>query len=174
MKFTKLSFLFSLSIIVFATAFSAFAQKDFNNPNVEYTFKLPSDAWKMTVEPSEYSPNVEFVYKYKKDGHFEIRKLKVSKDSLFGEIIREEEQKLQFKPGYVARKEENFRGAYSGRIFNYEYVRSGRSMSGRFYFLRTDSTTVYLFRFTGLKEKLLQIRNESDSVVRTFKLKKQK
>lgn len=174
MKFTKLSFLFSIGLILLSTAFSAIAQEEFNNSNVEYTFTLPGDEWKMTVEPSEMSPNVEFVNNFKKEGHLEIRKIKIEPNTLFGDIIREEEQKLQFLPGYVAGKEENFRGAYTGRIFNYEYVRSGRAMSGRFYYLKTDDTTVYVLRFTGLKDILRSIRNETDSIARTFKLKENK
>lgn len=173
MKFTRLSFLFSASLILL-TALSAFAQKDFDNANVEYTFSLPSDAWKMTVEPSDYSPNVEFVYNFKKEGHLEIRKIAIEPNTLFGDVIREDEQKLQFVPGYVAGKEENFTGAYSGRVFNYEYVRSGRPMSGRFYFLKTDEKTIYVLRFTGMKDNLRSIRNETDSIARTFKLKGKK
>jgi hypothetical protein len=120
------------------------------------------------------SPNVEYVYKYKKDGHLEVRKMTIKQDALFSDIFRDEEQKLQFLQGYVAGKEENFRGSYSGRIFNYEYVRSGRQMSGRFYFLKTDATTMYVLRFRGLKDKLRTIRNQTDSIARTFKLKESK
>lgn len=174
MKLNRLSKLFSLGMLLMAFAISAFAQKNFNNSNVEYTFRLPNDTWKMTVEPSEYSPNVEFVYNFKKDGHFEIRKIKTEPNTLFGEVIGEEEQKLQFKPGYVAGKEENFQGAFSGRVFNYEYVRSGRKMSGRFYYLKANSTTLYVIRFTGLKNKLRSVRNETDAIARSFKLKTKK
>lgn len=170
MKHTKLSFLLSLGFVL-VCSLTAFTQSDFDNPSVEYTFSLPSDNWKLVAEPSEFSPNVEFVYNYKKDGHLEVRKLVVEKNTLFGEIIEKEENALQFTPGYVAGKEENFQGNYAGRIFNYEYLRSGQSMSGRFYFLRTDETTVYVLRYTGLKDKLRSIRNETDSISRTFKIR---
>ncbi len=169
----KLSLVVSIGFIL-VFAFSAFAQSDFSDPNVEYTFSLPEDAWKMTVKPSSMSPNVEYVYKYRKDGHLEVRKMTVKEDDLFSEMIREEEQKLQFLPGYVAGKEQNFRGAFSGKVFNFEYVRSGRPMSGRFYFLKTAPTTVYVLRFRGLKDKLRTIRNQTDSIARTFNIKKDK
>ncbi|NNF00539.1 MAG: hypothetical protein HKN25_16090 [Pyrinomonadaceae bacterium] len=170
MKAKILSLLFLSGMMSFF-AVSATAQNKFSDPNVEYTFGLPEDEWKMTVKPSEYSPNVEFVYNYKKEGHLQIRRLKVEEDALFSEIIREEEQKLQFVPGYVAGKEENFRGAFSGRVFNYEFVRSGRPMSGRFYFLRAEPTKIYILRFTGLKDSLRAIRNQTDSIARTFSIK---
>lgn len=173
MKSKLLSLLFFAGIVsIFAV--SAFSQTEFRDSNVEYTFDLPEDNWKMTVKPSEYSPNVEFVYNFKNEGHLQIRKMKVEEDALYSEIIRDEEQKLQFVPGYVAGKEENFRGAFSGRVFNYEYVSSGRPMSGRFYFLKADQTTIYVLRFTGLKDSLRTIRNQTDSIARTFALKKGK
>ncbi len=173
MKAKTLSLLFLVGMMSFFVV-SASAQMEFKNPNVEYTFDLPEDSWKMTVKPKEYSQNVEFVYKFKKEGHLQIRKMKVDEDALYSEIIRKEEQKLQFVPGYVAGKEENFRGVFNGRVFNYEYVRSGRPMSGRFYFLKADTTTVYVLRFTGLKDSLRTIRNQTDSIARTFALKKGK
>lgn len=141
--------------------------KTFSDPNVEYTFEIPEANWIMTNK----SPNVEYVYNDKKDGHFEVRKLTVKSGEMMADVIRDEEQKLQFLPGYVAGKEENFQGAYSGRVFNFEYVRSSRNMSGRYYFLRTNDTTVYLLRFSGNRDKLRSIRNEVDLIARTFKLK---
>ena len=44
-------------------------------------------------------------------------------------------------------------------------------MSGRIYFLKADSTTVYVLRFTGEKDKLRSIRNQTDSIARSFKIK---
>lgn len=174
MKYTKLSFLFSVGLVLMFASSAVFAQSDFGNANVEYTFSLPSDDWKMTVEPSDYSPNVEYVYGYKKDGHLEVRNAKTKPKTLMGDIVRDEEPALQFLPGYVAGKEETFSGVYDGRVFNYEYVRSGRPMSGRIYFLKTDDATVYTLRFTGMKDKLRSIRNETDSIARTFKIKDKK
>lgn len=158
---------------VIATMFLAAAvnaQSEFSDPNVEYTFSLPSDSWKMTVKPSRMSPNVEYVFNYRNEGHLEIRKMSVDPNTTFDEIIRDEEQKLQFQPGYVAGREENFKGALAGKVFNYEYVRSGRNMSGRFYFLKATGTTIYVLRFTGERNSLRTIRNETDLIARTFKI----
>ncbi len=170
MKVTKLSFSV-LTGITFFLAISAVGQTKFSNPNVEYEFMLPDEDWTMVVKPSEYSPNVEYIYKDKQDAHLQIRKIETKSDDLFSDIIRDEEQKLQFIPGYVAGKEENFRGALDGRVFNFEFVRSGRAMSGRFYFLRANSNKIYVVRFQGLKDKLRLIRNQTDSIARTFSLK---
>ena len=167
MKLLKSSLLVSF-VLVFAVL--ANGQKEFSDPNVPYTFTLPSEDWKMTVKPSKVSPNVEFVYKFRRQAHFEIRKITVEPNELFGEMIKSEETSLQFLPGYVAGKEENFRGALTGRAFNFSYVRSGRARSGRYYYLRIDDTTVYVLRFNGLKEILRSIRNQTDSIARTFRV----
>ncbi len=165
-------FIFSLSLsLIFATL--AFAQSQtFSDVNVEYTFELPEGLWKMVVKPSAGSPNVEYAYGDRLDGHLEIRKLAIRENEVVSDLIqRDQEQKLQFLVGYVAGKEENFAGAFKGRVFNYEFVKFGKPMSGRFYYLKSDDSTVYVVRFTGLRDKLRLIRNQTDSIARTFKLK---
>lgn len=168
---TKTLFKTLSALVLVFLAGSAFAQSEFSDANAEYVFSIPSDSWKMTVKPSQMSPNVEYVYKFRKEGHLEVRKLAVEPNTLFDEVIRLEEQKLQFVPGFVAGREENFKGALSGRVFNYEFVRSGRNMSGRFYFLKSDSTTIWVLRFTGEKSSLRSIRNETDQIARTFRMR---
>lgn len=167
MKLNRFSIVLTIVAGLFMTAAAAAQNKVFSDPNVEYTFEIPETNWTMTNK----TPNVEYVYGDKKDGHFEVRKLSVKSGEMMADIIRDEEQKLQFLPGYVAGKEENFRGAYDGRIFNFEYVRSSRNMSGRYYFLKANDTTVYVLRFSGDRDKLRSIRNETDLIARTFKLK---
>ena len=161
-----------LAAAVLLTAVSAFGQtQQFSDPNTEYSFDVPDAKWRMTVKPSATSPNVEYVYNDRNEGHFEVRKLSVGKDASLAEIIRGEEHKLQFLPGYVAGKDENFRGRLNGSVFNFEFVRAGRAMSGRFYFLRTDPATVYVLRFTGFTDKLRSLRSQTDIIGRTFHLK---
>ena len=172
MKFKRCLFAAVLGLVF---AFSAFAQNEtFSDPNAEYTFVVPDAQWKMTVKPSALSPNVEYVFKDRQDGHLEIRKLALQSGTQLNELIRSEEDKLQFLPGYVAGKEETFAGNLKGTIFNYEFVRAGRSMSGRFYFLKSGANDIYVLRFTGERDKLRTIRNYTDSIARTFDLKKAK
>lgn len=170
------SHLFSVSLflgltVIFA-AVSAYAQgSSFSDANADYTFDLPDAKWKMTVKPSATSPNVEYVYGDRSDGHLEIRKVVVGKNDVMTDIIQDEEQKLQFRNGFVAGKQETFAGKLKGSIFNFEYVASARNMSGRFYFLRANDTTVYLLRFTGQKDSLRSLRAQTDSIARTFTVK---
>ncbi|HSK70213.1 MAG TPA: hypothetical protein VK892_00855 [Pyrinomonadaceae bacterium] len=169
MKLRSILSVFALSLFLVVSV--AAQNETFSDPNVEYTFDLPDAAWKMTSKPSTLSPNVEYVFKDRNDGYMEVRKLSIKSNQMLGDIIRDEETKLQFMPGYVAGKEENFQGALDGRVFNFEFVRSARNMSGRFYFLKAKDDTVYVLRFTGERDKLRNIRNQVDSIARTFKVK---
>lgn len=171
MKLTKV--LFSVCFALLFTS-SMLAQESFSDANVDYTFDLPEAKWKQIAKPSTTSPNVEYVYADRADGHLEVRRLALKTGDMLADLMASEEQRLQFFPGYVAGKEEDFKGSLSGKIFNYEFVRSGRNMSGRFYFLKADDKTVYVLRFTGQREKLRSVRNQTDSIARTFSLKKSK
>jgi len=153
--------------LMFAAA--AFAQdQKFADPNVDYTFDLPDAKWRMTVKPSATSPNVEFVCGERLAGHLEVRRLTVSKDAILSDLIRDEEQKQLFLFGFIARKNEVFSGHLRGEIFNFDYVAASRNMSGRFYFLRANPTTVYVLRFRGQDASLRSIQNQTDSIARTF------
>lgn len=172
MKPNKLIYFFSAVLAAFLVAMPAIAQGDtFSDPMVDYSFQLPDAKWKMTVKPSSTSPNVEYVYGDRLEGHVEVRRLSIPKDSILSDIIRAEEQKLQFRPGFVAGKEEQFTGRMRGVAYNFEYVAAGRSMAGRFYFLKANDTTLYVLRFSGQKDSLRSIRNQTDSIARTFGLK---
>lgn len=172
MKLKKFPFLFSIAVI-FAFAFSAFAQTTtFQNENVEYTFDLPNDKWIMVVKPSKLSPNVEYAFGDRSDGHLEIRKINAKSGETISDVLRGEEQKLQFLSGFVVGKEENFQGKLSGRVLNYEFIKSGRNWSGRMIFLKVSDDTYYALRFTGMKNSLLQIRNNTNFIGRTFELVK--
>ena len=172
MRLSKLLFSVALGLLF---AFPAFAQTEkFSDINVDYTFELPEATWKQTVKPSTTSPNVEYVYGDRSNGRLEVRRIMIKADDMLADIIKTEEQRLQFQPGFVASKEEDFKGALGGKIFNYEYINSGRNMSGRFYFLKADDKTVYVLRFTGQRDKLRSVRNQTDSIARTFSLKKVK
>ena len=173
MRFTR--FIFFFVVLISVSALSAFAQTAvFSDPNAEYTFVVPDAEWKMTVKPSVLSPNVEYVFKDRQDGHLEVRRLQYKSGDLLSDVIRGEEDKLQFLPGYVAGKEEQFAGNLKGTVFNYEFVARGRNMSGRFYFLKSGAADIYVLRFTGERDKLRTIRNYTDSIARTFDLKKGK
>lgn len=166
----SIKFIIPVMTLLFAAG-AAFGQSvPFNDVNVDYTFQLPDAKWKM-VKSGASGGNVEFVYVDRNDGHLEVRKVATPRTTPMADVIKEQEDKLQFMPGFVAGKQENFNGKLSGAIFNFEFVRSGRAMSGRMYFLR-DGDTVYLLRFTGFQDSLRAIRAHTDVIARTFDIKR--
>ncbi|HVQ55718.1 MAG TPA: hypothetical protein VMS29_03090 [Pyrinomonadaceae bacterium] len=155
----------SLAIII-AFAFSAFAQtNNFSDPSIEFSFEIPTAKWKQVGSTS--SGNVEFVYADRNDGHLEIRKITSPRNTPMADVIKDQEDKLQFRPGYVTGKQENFNGKLPGSVFNFEFVKSGRPMTGRYYFLRSGDR-IYILRFEGFQDSLRSIRPQTDSIARTF------
>jgi hypothetical protein len=171
MKGKNLSLIVSMFVCLTACA-AVFGQtKTYSDPNLEYTFEVPDERWKVTARPSATNNSVEMVFVDRNDGHLEIRKIASPRATPMADVVREEEIKQQFKQGYVAGKEENFAGKLKGTVFNFEFVRAGRAISGRFYFLRSGDN-VYVLKFSGFRDKLRSIRNQTDIIARTFDLAK--
>jgi hypothetical protein len=150
----------------------AFAQQAYTNDKVEYTFELPSPTWRAILEPDASHAHPEFVYGDRLDGYFTIRKEVVDAGTTPAEVARRDQDlTLRFLPGFVEGKQESFNGRLDGVTISYEFVRTGKPMIGRTYYLQADNRTIYALRFTGLRDKLSRIRNQTDLIARTFKLK---
>lgn len=171
MKNKSSQIIFAMAFIALSVCGAAAQGSTFSDPAVEYTFTVPEDKWTMVVKPSATNPNVEYVYGDRRDGYFTIRKLTTAKDAVMTDVIQDEAQSVQFRPGYVANKDETFTGKLKGTVFNFEYVAASRPAAGRYYFLRTDPTTVYVLRFTGAKDSMRSLRTQTDMIARTFSLK---
>ena len=148
------------------------AQQTYSSDKVEYTFDVPSPTWRTILEPDAAHPNPEFVYGDRLDGYFTIRKEVVDPGTTPAEIARRDQDlTLRFLPGFVEGKQDPFNGRLDGVTMSYEFVRTGKPMLGRTYYLQADNRTIYALRFTGLRDKLMRIRNQTDLIARTFKLK---
>ncbi|HJP95442.1 MAG TPA: hypothetical protein VJ875_26075 [Pyrinomonadaceae bacterium] len=150
----------------------ALAQQLYTSDNVDYTFELPSATWHAIVEPDAAHEHPEFVYGDRLDGFLTIRKEVVDAGITPAELARrDQDTKLRFLPGFIEGKPETFNGRLDGVTISYEFVRTGKPMLGRTYYLQADNRTIYALRFTGLRDKLSRIRNQTDQIARTFKLK---
>ncbi|MFN2452681.1 MAG: hypothetical protein ABR577_00490 [Pyrinomonadaceae bacterium] len=146
--------------------------RPFTSDGVEYALELPGATWRVVAEPDSVHQHAEFVYGDRNDGYLRVRKEVVDAGASVSDVARREsDQKLRFLPGYVEGREENFAGRLSGIVTSYEYTSGGKPMVGRIYYLRADNRTVYALRFTGLRGKLAQIRNQTDAIARSFRLK---
>jgi hypothetical protein len=150
----------------------ALAQQLYTNDKVDYTFELPSATWHAIIEPDAAHEHPEFVYGDRLDGFLTIRKEVVDAGTTPAEVARRDQDlRLRFLPGFIEGKPETFNGRLDGVTISYEFVRTGKPMLGRTYYLQADNRTIYALRFTGLKDKLGRIRNQTDQIARTFKLK---
>ncbi|HEY6803839.1 MAG TPA: hypothetical protein VI306_09700 [Pyrinomonadaceae bacterium] len=150
----------------------AFGQQVYTHDKVEYSFELPSPTWKAILEPDAAHEHPEFVYGDRLDGYFTVRKEVVDAGTTPSQVAqRDLDTKLRFLQGFLEGKEESFNGRLDGVTVSYEFTRNGKVMLGRTYYLQSDNRTIYALRFTGLKDKLARIRNQTDVIARTFKLK---
>ena len=164
--------IFLMLAIAALLASVALGQQLYTNDKVEYTFELPSATWRSILEPDAAHDNPEFVFGDRLDGYLTIRKEVVEAGMTPSQVAqRDLDQKLRFLPGFLEGKEEPFNGRLDGVTASYEYTHTGKVMLGRIYYLQADNRTIYALRFTGLKDKLTRIRNQTDSIARSFKLK---
>jgi hypothetical protein len=151
---------------------AALAQQLYTHDKVEYTFELPSATWRAILEPDAAHEHPEFVYGDRLDGYLTIRKETVEAGTSPADLARRDQDlTLRFLPGFVSGKTDPFNGRLEGVTMSYEFVRTGKPMLGRTYYLQVDNRTIYALRFTGLRDKISRIRNQTDLIARTFKIK---
>lgn len=147
----------------------------FARDSVEYVIDLPSATWRV-VSRVDVHQHVEFVNgNDEANGYLRLTKILVDSAKTAADLFQSDEQRnLQHLPGYVVcndGKGEAFRGYVSGTSFSYEYIRSGRPMAGRVYYLQLDKRTFYALRFTVAQDKLQSVREQMDFIARSFRLK---
>ena len=145
----------------------------YTSGKVDYVVSLPSPIWRLVGEPDDIHQHAEFIYGDRNDGFLRIRKETLPDGMTIREFaVQDVDQKERFLPGYIGgSKEDKFEGRLSGFTVPYEYTQAGKPMAGRTYYLQADSHTVYALRFTGMRDKLARIRNQTDLIARSFKLK---
>jgi hypothetical protein len=168
----RLTIFLALASVFMLTSAAVMAQQTYTGGNTDYTLELPSEKWRVIQEPDSLHEHAEFIYGDRNDGFLRIRKELVEAGTTAPDIARrDQDQKLRFQTGYIEGKEEKFAGRLNGVTFGYEYTSGGKAMAGRIYYLQADNRTIYALRFTGLRDRLQQIRNQTDSIARTFRLK---
>ena len=147
-------------------------EHSYTGAKVNYVVDFPSPTWHLIAEPDDIHQHAEFVYGDRTEGYLRIRKESVEEGLTLKEFAhRDQDQKERFRPGYVDGKEETFNGRLDGVTLSFEYTQAGKAMAGRTYYLQADSHTAYVLRFTGMRDKLSRIRNQTDLIARSLRLK---
>jgi hypothetical protein len=169
MKYLIAFFILSLSAI---SSVPAAAQDSYTSDQIDYTIELPSNVWRAISEPDAAHEHAEFVYGDRLNGYLQIRKEVVDAGTTASDLAaRDRDQKFRFHPGFVEGKQESFSGRLQGVTVSYEFIKTGKPMMGRIYYLQGDNRTIFALRFTGSRDKLRTIRNQTDLIARSFKLK---
>ena len=167
---TKRIFACALALLACA-AQAAMAQEPRTSETKDYALELPTETWRAVPRDGVHQ-TTEFVNGDRTDGFLRVRREEVAAKTELREYARaESETKLRFQPGFVGGKDETFAGRLRGVVSNYEYTSAGKSMAGRIYYLQADARTVYVLHFTGLRDRLQRIQNQTDAIARSFRLK---
>ncbi|HEX8891450.1 MAG TPA: hypothetical protein VF779_20040 [Pyrinomonadaceae bacterium] len=168
----RLTLLLVALALVFTSISAIVLAQEASYNGADYSLELPSEKWRVVQEPDSLHEHAEFIYGDRMDGYLRIRKEVVEAGTTASDLLqRDRDQKLHFQTGYIEGKEEPFKGRLNGVTFSYEFTSGGKAMAGRMYYLQADNRTIYALRFTALREKLTLIRNQTDSIARSFKLK---
>ncbi len=159
------------SLVAAASAVAA-QEQPYTSETSEYALELPSEVWKAVPRPDNAHQHTEFVNGDRTAGYLRVRRGAVEGSADLREYARAEaDTKLRFLPGFVGGKDKRFAGRLSGVVSNYEYTSGGKPMAGRVYYLQADGRTVYVLHFTGMRDRLLRIQNQTDAIARSFRLK---
>lgn len=163
---------FAVALLALLASAAPAQEQTFTSNDLEYALELPSPTWRVIARPDGVHQHLEFVYGDRRDGHLRVRKELVDAGMTPQALARrDQEQRFRFTPGYVEGGTENFAGRLSGVTVSYEYTSSGRPMLGRLYYLQADNRTIYTLHFSGERDRLLRIRNQTDLISRSFHLK---
>ena len=164
--------LFILALALLAVPAAASAQESLVRETDEYALELPTQVWRAVPRHDSAHQHTEFVNGDRLDGYLRVRREVVAGNRDLREYARAEaDTKLCYLPGFVGGKEENFAGRLRGVVSTYEYTSGGKPMAGRVYYLQADGRTVYVLHFTGLRDKLQRIQNQTDAITRSFRPK---
>ena len=167
--------LITVLLIISVNMAVAAQSRTFTSEGLEYVLDLPSPAWR-GVSRLDVHEHMEFINgSDPSGGYLRLQKKFVAPGSSAEDLFRYDEKwELQRLPGYVVcsyGRGTVFVGRLSGTVFSYEYIDNGRNMDGRIYYLKLDNRTFYALHFTVASDKLQSLRDQMDSIARSFRVK---
>jgi hypothetical protein len=167
---------FLLTILLFIFSATAKAQEVFDDPEGKYTVTLPAGWIAVVNEDGLGRKDINIVFKIRENGALKMRRIDDVDSNV--EVIdyakQDEQAVVQFLPAYDRLSIEKFalHGGKTGALLSYDYKNpSGQPFTGRNYYLRWGEKSIYILRFTGRKNTLGSLRNQTDAIVRSFKAK---
>lgn len=171
--FGRLAVLFLLTVTL---APAALAQEVFEDPEGKYSLTLPAGWLGIINRDSLGRSDVNIVYRNNENGSLKLRRVdNVDASTDIMEFAREDENNtVRFRPSYNKLSMEKFLAGTGkeGVLLAYDYNNAaGQPFTGRVYYLKLNDTTIYVLTFTGRKNILGTLRNQTDSIARSLKIK---
>ncbi|HKX33095.1 MAG TPA: hypothetical protein VJ302_35775 [Blastocatellia bacterium] len=165
-----------ITLLMVLLSASALAQEVFDDPDGQYTLTLPT-GWIAVVSQDSMGRNeVNIVFKIREYGALKVRRGEGLDDKVtpLDFAKKDEDQTVRFVPGYDKLALENFiiSEGRTGALLSYDFKNvAGQPFTGRNYYLRVADDKVFVLRFTGRRNTLSTLRNQTDSIARSFKAK---
>lgn len=163
----------SITIATFSPLTANAQVHTFTNKNVNYVIEFPSPKWRALTSTGIVPARTrkEFIYADGDNVRLLVRRKLVDAAVTPSDMIRRRQYWDKRLSGYILLKEESFTGQLSGARFSYEYVQSGKIMNARIYYLEADNRTIYSLLFTGPRDELERLGDQTESIARSFRLK---
>jgi len=152
------------------------AQEVFEDPEGKYSLTLPAGWIAVVSQDSLGKQDVNIVYRNRETGALKLRRTDEIDPKM--EVIdfakKDELESVRFILEYNRVAMENFLvgGGKSGALLSYDFKNpAGQPFTGRNYYLRAGEKTIYVLRFTGRKNTLGTLRNQTDAIARSFQAK---
>lgn len=164
--------LFLFVCLLQITTFSVcLAQTHFKEQKEGYELTLPSSSWRTETRPTITYAHTDFIYGPAAEVRLRIRlRFLDQADTPEAVANRAREKRLQLLPGFINSSIEPFAGKLTGVGVAYEYVRGGRLVGDQSYYLQANNRTIYILRFTGPPDVLKRIKDQTESIARSFSL----
>ncbi len=160
-----------LILVSFPSAASA-QTRTYRSKSADYILELPSPNWRAVKLSGIAHSRTEFIYGVQNSVHLRIRKELVDPGVSPADLVRRQQKwDSVYLRGYVIGQDESFDGRLSGAKYSYEYVTGGQPMAGMIYYLQANSRIIYRVEFTGSRDNLWELGQQTDFIARSFRLK---
>ena len=168
--------LFVSILLSLATVPVAFAQEVFEDPDGLYTITLPAGWLGIISQDSLGRNDVNIVFRNHENGSLKLRRVdNVEASTDIMEFAKDDENNtVRYRPSYKKLTMEKFLAGTgkTGVLLAYDYNNaSGQPFTGRVYYLKLNDSTIFILTFTGRKNVLGTLRNQTDSIARSLKIK---
>jgi hypothetical protein len=145
---------------------------EFDDPEGFFHISLPSGWVPITnTDPAGKQQLELIVFRMRENGALKIRRVTVDKAVDTAEFAKKDEnERLRFLLAYDPVSVEKFSANGPATLVSYNFNNAaGQKMTGRNYYVRANETTMFILNFTGNKNTLGVIRNQTDFIARSLK-----